>query len=98
MGQVRTFAFGSFTAVLEVLQLTLRSYYKNRYRRGANMTTHDLVNLLEDAVDSDPMFYHRVSGRIAENEPKLQSLLWMLREGVMAPTAFQQAVASAVRD
>ena len=98
MGQVRTFAFGLFTAVLEVLQLTLRSYYKNRNRRGANMTTHDLVHLLEDAVDSDPMFYHRVSGRIAENEPKLQSLLWMLREGVMAPTSFQQAVANAVTD
>ena len=62
------------------------------------MTTHDLVHLLEEAVDSDPMFYHRVSGRIAENEPKLQSLLWMLREGVMAPTSFQQAVANAVSD
>ncbi|GAB5415297.1 MAG: hypothetical protein Cons2KO_29000 [Congregibacter sp.] len=60
------------------------------------MTTHDLVNLLEDGVESDPMFYHRVIGRIADNEPKLQSLLWMLREGAIGPRVFQEAVVNEV--
>ena len=60
------------------------------------MTTHDLVHLLEDGVDSDPMLYHRVSARIAENEPRLLSLLWMLREGVIGRRYFQQLVASTV--
>ena len=60
------------------------------------MTSHDLVHLIEDAVKSDPMFYHRVSGRIAESEPKLQSLFWMLREGVIGQGFFQQAVSNEI--
>jgi hypothetical protein len=56
------------------------------------MNKQDLVNLLEDADNSDPMLYHRVTVRLAQNEPRLQSLLWMLREGVIGRGHFQQLV------
>jgi hypothetical protein len=60
------------------------------------MTKQNLVQLIGGTRDSDPALFHRVSEMLADKDPKLQSLLWMLREGVIGRRQFQDLLASAV--
>jgi hypothetical protein len=66
-------------------------------RRKA-MTKRDLVHLVGAPQAGHPMLYQRVSARLANKDPELQSLFWMLREGVIGRSHFQQLLASSLRD
>ena len=53
------------------------------------MTKQDLVQLIGGTKAGYPERFHRASVMLAEKDPKLQSLLWMLREGVIERRQFR---------
>ena len=61
------------------------------------MTKHDFSQLLKGADLSDPVLLRRANNRLLSGDPELQSLLWLLREGVIARGQFPSLVESVIR-
>lgn len=62
------------------------------------MKTCDLENLIGAPQSDDPMLFQKVSARLAEDEPQLRSLIWMLREGVIGQSQFQNLLTTTLRN
>ena len=60
------------------------------------MKKYDIARIIEDSDSGDPTLSQRASNRLLSGDPELQSLLWLLREGVIGRRHFQNLVVSAV--
>jgi hypothetical protein len=58
------------------------------------MNKHHLVHLVGGATNGDPAAFHRVSGLLADRDPKLRSVLWMLREGAIGRRNFNELLSA----
>ena len=61
------------------------------------MTNYDLGQLMQGKDVRDAILIQRARNRLASGDTELQSLLWLLREGVIERRQFPELVASAVK-
>jgi hypothetical protein len=60
------------------------------------MTKQDLVHLVGGSPSEYPERFHRASKMLADKDPAIHSLLWMLREGVIKRHQFQDLLNSRI--